>query len=229
MDGQDGPYRFYGRRKGHALSPRRERLIDDVLPPIRVSVPDTGEIDPRRLFPDPVERMHLEIGFGGGEHLAAQAAAYPHDGFIGCEVFLNGVASLVSQVAESGLRNIRVRDEDARPLLDHMAPDSIDRIYVLFPDPWPKFRHRDRRMIQTESLDRFAAMLKPGGELRIASDQMFYIAWSLERTLAHPAFTWIAERPSDWRMPPVDWCQTRYEQKAIAKGDFPAYLRFRRN
>ncbi|MCR9257892.1 MAG: tRNA (guanosine(46)-N7)-methyltransferase TrmB [Alphaproteobacteria bacterium] len=221
-------YRFFGRRKGHALSARREALVRDVLPGLRVTPPKQGLLDPRTLFDAPMARVHLEIGFGGGEHLAAQAKGNPEDGFIGCEVFLNGVASLVSQVADQEIGNVRIRDEDARPLLAAMAPASVDRIYVLFPDPWPKYRHRDRRMIQTESLDRFADMLKDGGELRVASDQMFYIAWTLERVIGRPDFEWLAERPGDWREPPADWVRTRYERKALAKGDHPAYLRFRR-
>jgi len=224
---QDG-YRFFGRRKGHSLSAKRAALLADVLPDVRVPLPATGILDPRTLFAGAVDRVHLEIGFGGGEHLAGQAEAHPGDGFVGCEVFLNGVASLVDRIAERNLGNIRIHDEDARPLLDRLAPASLDRVYVLFPDPWPKQRHRDRRMIQTAMLDRFAALLKPGGELRVASDQMFYIAWTLERALAHPAFDWCAEGPADWRRPPDDWVATRYEKKAIGKGDSPAYLRFRR-
>lgn len=170
----------------------------------------------------------LEIGFGGGEHLAAQARAHPDVNLIGCEPFLNGVAKLLSQIDADGSQNVRIYADDARDIFPDFAERTVDRVFVLFPDPWPKTKHHKRRLIQTDLLDHFARILADGGQLCIASDHMGYIRWSLEKVLAHGAFEWVAEGPADWRHPPADWIQTRYEQKALAKGDKCVYLRFRR-
>lgn len=174
------------------------------------------------------EQVWLEIGFGGGEHLVAQAQAHPTIGFIGCEPFLNGVAKVLSEINDNGLHNIRLCDDDARPLLDRLPEASVDRAFVLFSDPWPKKRHHKRRFFVKENLDRLARVLKDGAELRIASDHMEFLGWSLERLLAHTGLQWAARSADDWRFPPKDWVRTRYEEKALDRGERPAYLIFNR-
>jgi tRNA (guanine-N7-)-methyltransferase len=170
----------------------------------------------------------LEIGFGGGEHLAAQAAAHPGIGFIGCEVFDNGVARLVAAVARQGLGNVRIFADDARLLLAALPAQSVERVFILFPDPWPKMRHHKRRLVTAATLDRLAEILADGGELRLATDDPDYLAAMLALTTAHPAFAWQARRPADWQERPPDWPPTRYEEKARAAGRAPAFLRFTR-
>jgi tRNA (guanine-N7-)-methyltransferase len=221
--------RFYGRRKGKPLRAGRRAVLDQRLPDLALPEPAPGEIlDPVALFPGRPRAVWLEIGFGGGEHLAAQAAAHPDVGFIGGEVFEYGVAKLVAAVDEAGLSNVRVHADDIRPVLDHLPEASLERIFVLFPDPWPKSRHAKRRLIAPKRLDAFARLLADGGRLRVASDDPGYVTWTLRHATAHPAFTWTARRPGDWRDPPADHHQTRYEAKALTEGRRPAYLDFRR-
>lgn len=185
-------------------------------------------LDPGHLFTEPVEAVWLEIGFGGGEHLAAQAAREPRRGFIGSEVFENGVVKLLGEVQERGLGNVRLFVDDARLLLAALAEASLERVFILFPDPWPKQRHHKRRMVSTATLDALARAMRDGAELRLATDDMDYLRWMLERTTAHAAFEWRARRPQDWRERPDDWPATRYERKAIAAGRKPVFLRFHR-
>ena len=191
-----------------------------------VTLPPRGTLDPRSLFPASPASVWLEIGFGGGEHLAEQAERHPDIGFVGAEVFENGVARLVSEIARRELGNIRIFAEDARLLLDNLMPDSIGHVFILFPDPWPKRRHHKRRLVAPATLDRLAAIMRPGAELRLATDDPDYLAWMLEHVTAHPAFRWLARRPADWRERPADWPPTRYEEKARAAGRSPAFLRF---
>lgn len=219
--------RFYGRRKGKPLKASRLSLVEDLLPDLRIAVPE-ATFDPRTLFAFPVEAVRLEIGFGGGEHLAAQAAAHPNIGFIGAEVFLNGVASLLRHVHDQNLKNVRVFDEDVRRLLPRIADGSLARVSLLFPDPWPKARHAKRRFVSPENLDEMARLIAPGGEFRVASDHPVYIEWALWHMCAHPAFQWTAQGPEGWRDRPIDSIATRYEQKAAVEGRVPAFLNFRR-
>ncbi len=167
----------------------------------------------------------LEIGFGGGEHLVAQAGAHPDARFIGVEPFLNGVASCLRHIEESGVQNVRLCQGDARDVIARLPDACLDLVYILFPDPWPKTRHWKRRLIQREFLDELARVLKPGGEVCFATDWAHYAAWTLEHFVKHPAFAWTAERASDWRAPWPGHVPTRYEQKRL--GDCaPIYLRF---
>lgn len=225
---------FYGRRQGRRLRPGRQRLIDELLPLLRIALPPAGEngrpadFDPFALFSARPAALWLEIGFGGGEHLAAQAARHPEIGFLGSEVFVNGVAALLSAVEEAGLENVRLWPDDVRPLLDALPDACLERVFLLFPDPWAKRRHAFRRFIGPENLARLARVLRPGGEFRVASDDPAYIAWTLRHLRAHPAFRWRAARADDWRLPPPDWSPTRYEAKALAAGRRPAYLNFSR-
>jgi tRNA (guanine-N7-)-methyltransferase len=191
--------------------------------------PGTGALeDPRQLFDGNVEDVWLEIGFGGGEHLAWQAAAHRSIGFIGCEAYVNGIAKLLAAVEERGLDNVRVHDGDARELVADLGEASIGRVFLLFPDPWPKRRHHKRRIVTSDMLGEFHRILKPAGSLRFASDSGDYVAWTLVHVRAHGGFEWLAKRPGDWRERPPDWPETRYEAKARAAGRNPVFLTFRR-
>ncbi len=229
-DGMPGASRelFYGRRLGRPLRPGRQALMDGLLPRLRFGLPPDGRLDPAALFARPPASLWLEIGFGGGEHLAAQAARHPEIGFIGSEVFVNGVAALLGLVDRAGLGNVRIWPDDARPLIDALPDSCLARVFLLFPDPWPKRRHAFRRFIGPANLDRLARVMAPGAELRVASDDAGYVAWTLAQVRRHPAFRWTARRADDWRRPPADWAPTRYEAKAVAAGRRPAYLCFRR-
>jgi tRNA (guanine-N7-)-methyltransferase len=220
-------FHFHGRRKGRRLRAGQQRLLGDLLPRLAVALPETGELDLAQLFPA-AEAVWLEIGFGAGEHLAWQAEHHPEVGFLGAEVFQNGVARLLAHASERGLANLRVFPEDARALLEALPAGSIGRAFLLFPDPWPKQRHAKRRFVGRANLDRLARVLRPGAELRMASDDPGQIRWMLEQVLAHPAFEWLAAGPGDWRERPADWPATRYEEKALAEGRRAAYFRFRR-
>ena len=226
--GSDNP-RFHGRRHGRRLRPGRQRLLDELLP--RLALP-TGDdpLDPASLFGRPVTAVWLEIGFGAGEHLAWQAAAHPDIGLIGCEPFVNGVAALLARIEAAGeglADRIRLWPDAAAPLIARLPAGSIDRVFVLFPDPWPKRRHGHRRFIQPAMLDRLAAVMRPGAELRLATDDPPLADWMLWHTRAHPAFAWTARRAADWRTRPPDWPATRYEQKQL-EGP-PVFLRFTRS
>ncbi len=219
--------RLYGRRQAFKLKPNQERLIDELLPKLAITLPETGMLDLDALFPHARE-VWLEIGFGGGEHLAWQAAQNPDVGFIGVEPFINGMAKVLVQIEALGLSNIRLLQGDARNLIERLPEASLGRAFLLFPDPWPKTRHHKRRYVQQETLDELARVLKDNAEFRVASDIPAYVAWTLERVMPHPEFDWTAERAADWQNRPQDWAPTRYEQKALKAGRVPAYLRFRR-
>ena len=220
---------LYGRRYGRPLRPARARLVETLLPRLSLDLEAAGSLPALAgLFEAEPDALWLEIGFGAGEHLAAQAAARPEVGFLGAEVFVNGIASLLARIDEAGLRNVRIYQGDGRDLLEVLPEAAFARVAVLFPDPWPKTRHQRRRIIQPETLDHLARILGDGGELRLATDDPDYLTWMLEKTTAHPAFEWLARRAADWRRRPPDWPPSRYEQKALAKGARPAYLRFKR-
>jgi len=228
-DAETRPQRFvYGRRRGRKLRPGKQQLWRRLLPTLRVALPAAGTLAPASLFDPPVDAVALEIGFGAGEHLAAQAAASPETGFIGCEVFENGVAKLLAEIEQHRLSNIRLFLDDARLLLAALSEASLARVFILFPDPWPKLRHHKRRIVSRATLDALARVMADGGELRLATDDRDYLAWMLEHATAHRDFEWLARRPGDWRTRPADWPETRYEQKAIAAGRKPSFLRFRR-
>jgi tRNA (guanine-N7-)-methyltransferase len=225
----DGLGRLYGRRQGRPLRAGKRRLLAERLPDIGIALDHdrpAGHLDPATLFPFHPDAVWLEIGFGGGEHLAAQARAHPTIGMIGAEPFINGMASLLREIgAESA--NVRVLMDDARPLLAALAPASIARAFILFPDPWPKKRHWKRRIVCRAVLDDLARIMTPGAELRLATDDPGYARWMLLALLAHPAFAWTAQGPADWRTRPVDQPQTRYEAKALGDGP-PVFLIARR-
>ncbi|MDE2488008.1 MAG: tRNA (guanosine(46)-N7)-methyltransferase TrmB [Alphaproteobacteria bacterium] len=217
------PLRTYGRIKSRPIKPRQAALMETLLPALRV--PDAA-FDPRRLMPE-AGTVWLEIGFGGGEHMAAQAAAHPDVLVLGAEPFQNGVASALRHIDEQGLNNVRLLDGDARELLARLPDASVDRAFILFPDPWPKTRHHKRRLIQSDTVAELARVLRRGGALRFASDWADYVDWTLERLLASGTFRWTAERAADWRSPPADHVTTRYEEKRL--GDCaPVFLEFER-
>jgi len=228
--GPGSSHQFYGRRQGHKLRKSGKALVAGRLGALAVPLPaePAATVDPAGLFPFPVRAVWLEIGFGAGEHLAAQAAANPDIGLIGCEPFLNGVAGLLRQIDDRGLRNIRVHADDARDLLDRLPDASLGRVFILFPDPWPKTRHHRRRIVSTETLDCLARVMADGAELRLATDHTGYGQWMLAHLIRHPAFAWMAERAGDWRRRGGDWPATRYERKAVERGEQCLYLRFRR-
>ncbi len=213
---------LYGRRTGRPLSAQQQVLVQDLLP--KIGVPD-GTIDLAALFPGARE-FAFEVGFGGGEHLAAQARAHPACGYIGCEPFLNGVAKLLTRIDEGALTNVRVHMDDARDVIPRLPGQSLSAVYVLFPDPWPKLRHHKRRFVQPGTLDEIARVLKRGSEFRLATDHMEYACWALAHLMQDRRFHWTAESPADWRVRPSDWPATRYEQKALRAGRPCVYLRF---
>jgi tRNA (guanine-N7-)-methyltransferase len=218
---------LFGRRRGRALRPGQNVLIRDFLPQLALTIPVLGELDPGGLFGARARPIWVEIGFGGGEHLADQAERHPEIGFIGCEVFENGIAKLLARIKRSCIENIRIFTDDGRLLIAALPPASIDRVFILFPDPWPKRRHERRRIVSREMLDALARVMTDGAELRLATDDRDLLCWMLERAADHPAFEWLARRPCDWRERLPDWPPTRYEEKAQAAGRPAIFLRFR--
>jgi tRNA (guanine-N7-)-methyltransferase len=218
---------FFGRRKGHKLRSAQAGHMADLLPRLRID-PARDLAHPETLFPRPVREIWLEIGFGGGEHLAARAGENREIGFIGCEPFVNGMAKLLSAIETEGLDNVRLHDGDALAVIEALPDASMSRIYLLYPDPWPKRRHHKRRFVSDEMLARLARILRPGGTFCFASDIDHYVGWTLARALRSPAFRWTAERPDDWRRPYPGWPGTRYEAKALREGRVPSYLTFER-
>ena len=222
--------RVYGRRLGHRLRPGRQALLERALPRLRLDLPDDerARIDPTGLFPAPVRALWLEIGFGGGEHLAHQVRADPGVGVIGCEPFVQGVAGLLRHLEADGTADrVRIFPDDARLLIERLPDACIGRLFALFPDPWPKKRHHKRRLIEAGTLAAFARILEDGAEFRWASDDRGYVDWTLEHVAANGAFVRSdANLPGETRARPTDWLETRYERKARAAGRAPVFLRF---
>lgn len=208
----------YGRRRGRRLRTTKQTLYNTRLDALGVG--DWLATLPHHLW--------LEIGFGGGEHLAYQAEQNPGVHIIGCEPYVNGIAGLLGHIEERGLTNIRIWQQDARLLIDQLPDTSIERVFILYPDPWPKARHHKRRLVSEVLLDNLARIMVPGAQLRLATDDADYCTWMLERLTVHPGFQWAAQTCDDWLNPPSDWISTRYEQKALAAGRVPTYLNFKR-
>lgn len=218
--------RLYGRSSGHKLRKGQQELVDKLLP--KIEIQSEGEISARSLFGD--ERpLHLEIGFGSGEHLANRADMLPDHGFIGAEPFLNGVAAGLAHVRDKQLLNVRLWRGDALDVLQRIPDEELGFLYLLHPDPWPKARHAKRRMVNDRPIDLFAAKLKQGGEFRLATDDPAYLTWSLMVMQRHVGqFEWLAERPRDFLEPSGGWIETRYGAKSRREGRRPYYLRYRR-
>ena len=217
--------RLYGRRQGHKLREGQAALVEEMLP--RVSVPEGGPLDARTLFGDD-RPLEVEIGFGGGEHLAAQAAARPEVGFIGCEPFLNGVVSALGHLRDGGHANVRLHMGDALAVLERLPDASLSRVYLLHPDPWPKARHAKRRMVNPGPLDVIAAKLRSGAEFRLGTDDPTYCRWAMMVMNGRRDFVWQARRPADFLTRPADWPETRYERKARRQGHEVWYFRYLR-
>lgn len=228
------PWRnFHGRRKGKRLRPGQQAHLESTLERLRPKGvgwdenPDRRPIDLGALFGF-AGPLWLEIGFGAGEHMIAQAEAHPEARILGCEPFINGVAQCVAELDRRELTNIRIHPGDARDLMDVLPEGSVDRAFLLYPDPWPKARHHKRRFVNPWGLDALARVMRPGAELRVATDIADYVRHSLLQVRAHPDFDWTAEGPADWREPWAGWPSTRYERKALREGRRPHYLTFRR-
>ncbi|GGK32083.1 tRNA (guanosine(46)-N7)-methyltransferase TrmB [Salinarimonas ramus] len=228
----DGPASaFFGRRKGKRLRAGQEARLATLLPERLLPDPRAERAayaDPRAFFPHRSERLVLEIGFGGGEHLAHMARSEPGTGFVGVEPFVNGMAKMLAAIDEEDLANVRLFDQDAALLLPALPDASLDAVYLLYPDPWPKRRTRKRRFVSPETLREIARVLKPGGVFRFASDIDDYVGWTLVRAAAEPRLAWLAQRAEDWRTPYPGWPGTRYEAKAVREGRVPSYLTFER-
>ena len=218
--------RLYGRSSGHKLRKSQQELVEHLLPALEV--PAEGEITANRLFGED-RTLHLEIGFGSGEHLADRADMLPDHCFIGAEPFLNGVAAALAHIRDKQLANIRLWRGDALDVLRRIPDGALSFLYLLHPDPWPKARHAKRRMVSDAPIDLFAAKLKKGGEFRLATDDPTYLTWSLMVMQRHEhQFDWLAERPDDFLNPSGGWIETRYGAKSRREGRRPYYLRYRR-
>jgi tRNA (guanine-N7-)-methyltransferase len=219
---------FFGRRKGHKLRSHQADLIDHLLPRLSLEIAGAPVSNLAALFDAPVGNVRLEIGFGGGEHLIAEARAFPMTGFIGCEPYVNGMAKILTQIEAHDVANIRLFAGDAAELLAWAPPQSLARIDLIHPDPWPKRRHWKRRFVQDATIAAMARVLQPGGEFRFVCDISDYSAWTLAHLSRSPDFIWTAERADDWRLPWTDYTMTRYGRKAEREGRRAAYLRFRK-
>jgi tRNA (guanine-N7-)-methyltransferase len=220
---------FFGRRKGHKLRNHQADLIDNLLPHLALDIgggPAPSSL--AELFEGEIDDVRLEIGFGGGEHLIAEAQAFPRIGFIGCEPYVNGMAKILTQIEALNIGNIRLYAGDAAELLAWASPQSMARIDLIHPDPWPKRRHWKRRFVQDATVAAMARIVKAGGEFRFVSDIDDYCAWTLAHLMRSPDFLWTAERAIDWRQPWDGYTMTRYGRKAEREGRVAAYLRFRR-
>ncbi len=232
---EDGaPWRnFYGRRRGKTLRPRQAALLESRLPGLRVpglawsENPERRPVEFAALHPEGAGEVWLEVGFGGGEHLIAMAVANPGALILGCEPFRNGVAMCVSALEGKGLHNVRLHEGDAREVFDVARDGAFSRIFVNYPDPWPKARHHERRFVPGNLAD-LARIAAPGARLHVATDIPDYVRHVLEAARLVPDFAWQAKGPEDWRRPWPDWPGTRYEAKALREGRTPCYLTFRR-
>jgi tRNA (guanine-N7-)-methyltransferase len=218
---------FFGRRSGKRLHRGQDALFRDLLPRLEIALP-AGPLDPRTLFPD-VARVTLEIGYGGGEHLARQAREHPETGYIGCEVFSGGIAKLLQAIDADGLDNVRLYTDDALKLLLQLPEACIDEAFLLYPDPWPKLRHHKRRFVSPTTLGELARVLRPGAVLNFATDIEDYADWTLAHVLRQPDFVFRPGAPGSWHEPFPGWQPTRYEQKARLAGRARSfYLQFAR-
>ena len=223
-----GERAFFGRRKGHALRPRQAALMETLLPRLAIDLGAPAPANLEHLIPQSPQAVRLEIGFGGGEHMIAEAERHPQTGFIGIEPFVNGMAKALAAIAAKNLANIRLHHGDATDVIAWLPAGSLARVDLVYPDPWPKRRHWKRRFVQDRSVAEIARILGAGGEFRFVTDIPDYAAWTLRRLTRSPDFAWTAERADDWRRPWPGFAGTRYEAKAKREGRRPCYLIFRK-
>jgi tRNA (guanine-N7-)-methyltransferase len=209
------PRAFFGRRSGKKLHGGQQAVFDATLPALEIKL--DGVLDPRSLFPD-AHKVIVEIGYGGGEHLALEASRHPQIGYIGCEVFTGGIGKMVQAVAEQDLRNVRLFTDDAFKLLLALPDASLDEVYLLYPDPWPKTRHHKRRFVSPTTLAQLARVIRPGGQFHFATDIEDYANWTLTHILRASELVWPLQEPGSWHQPYPGWEPTRYEQKARREG-----------
>lgn len=209
------PRAFFGRRSGKKLHAGQQAVFDATLPALEIKL--ERRLDPRTLFSD-ASRIVVEIGYGGGEHLALEASRHPGTGYIGCEVFTGGIGKMVQAIAAQDLRNVRLFTDDALKLLLALPDASLDEVYLLYPDPWPKTRHHKRRFVSPTTMAELARVIRPGGMFHFATDIEDYANWTLAHVLRAPAFLFNPEKPGDWHEPYAGWQATRYEQKARREG-----------
>jgi len=221
VDGE--PRAFFGRRSGKTLHARQQLLFDNLLPRLAIGMPENGRLDPKDLFPSANGPLIMEIGYGGGEHLARQASENPETRFIGCEVFTGGIGKLLEKIAGSDLTNIRLYADDALKLLQTLPDAALDGVYLLYPDPWPKLKHHKRRFVSPTTLAELARVIRPGGFFRVASDIEDYANWTMAHILRQPDFDWSAGAPGSWHVPYPGWQPTRYEQKAKREGRLKSF------
>lgn len=220
------PRAFFGRRSGKTLHGGQKALVEDLLPQVEIRL--EGALDPRSLFPK-ADRIVIEIGYGGGEHLARKAAEAPETGFVGCEVFTGGIGKMVQSIGARDLTNVRLFTDDALKLLLALPDASVDAVYLLYPDPWPKTRHHKRRFVSPTTLAELARVIRPGGTFYFATDIEDYADWTLAHILRAPEFAFAPERPGSWHEPYPGWQPTRYEQKARREGRMVSfYFAFQR-
>ena len=239
MNTSDKP-KFYGRRQGRKIRKAKSGLLERFLPQVAI---DSATKISKDIFPYNVDEIYLEIGFGNGEHIAGQSEKNHHIGFIGAEVFKNGVANLLTLM--TGIKensdmpekikllpnrkdNVRIYSDDVRVLFSQIPDGFLSKIFLLFPDPWSKKRHASRRFVNPDNLNESARMLKKGGILRVATDHKTYKSWTLRRLHEDKRFIWTAQISDDWRNPPSDWVETKYQRKAIREGRKPVFLDFKR-
>jgi tRNA (guanine-N7-)-methyltransferase len=228
MDSQKQSRSFFGRRKGHKLRPRQQELLATLLPQLALDLSRPAPASLAALFAVAVCDVVLEIGFGGGESMIAQAQEEPRTGFLGVEPFVNGMAKALAAIADLGLKNIRLHFDDAGNLISWLPEASLTRIDLIHPDPWPKRRHWKRRFVQDEMVARLARILRPGGELRLVTDVADYAAWTLQHLLRSENFAWTAQCADDWRKPWPGFIETRYHSKAARQARACCFLVFRR-
>lgn len=219
--------RLYGRAQGPKLRSRPQRLLAELYP--KIAVPRTEPIDVAQLFGRTPSQLWLEVGFGKGEHMAAHASMHPDVGYIGCEPYANGMAAGLGHVEDGNLQNVRLFQGDAFDVISRLPDASLDRLFVLHPDPWPKYRHAKRRFIHDGVMPTLLRKLKPGALFRIGTDHPIYLRWALMVMARTAGFHWLAESQSDWSVRPADWPETRYEQWALSEGRPVWYLQYRRN
>ncbi len=219
---------FFGRRKGHKLRHHQADLMTSLLPRLAIDIEKPSPPRAELLFGPDVTSVRLEIGFGGGEHLLAEAETFPHTGFIGCEPYLNGLAKILAQLDQQPRPNVRLFAGDATELIAWLPRPSLKRIDLIHPDPWPKRRHWKRRFVQDETIAAMARTLTSGGEFRFVCDIDDYVAWTLRHFQRATDFQWTAERADDWRKPWPGYTMTRYGRKAEREGRRASYLIFQR-